>query len=265
MHSFQSDPIALYVRIASILKGRILNGDWPAGTRLPGVGELSETYNVARATARQALQRLVTEGLISSQRGKGSFVTYRPLPAQEIEDGLFRVFTPHAEGHEIRILSRESAVKLPSLLHCNGKPAASYTKIRKIHLQGGIPYGYFEVFIATDVYARFPDRADEQRKTIMLMVDAGIQVTTGQETLTMHGADWEEAQQLDYQIAMPVARITRIMMDRTRQILYAAVNNYRGDRFQQHRKFVGYFHEEPGASNLVTSDDAVLLVDSLKR
>lgn len=237
-----NESIAIYIRIASVLKGRILNGEWPAGTQVPGVEQLSKTYGVARATARQALQRLVAEGLISSERGRGSHVSYQAPPAQDIEDGLFRALTPLAGDHRIRLLSREHGATLPAGLVEGASDRDPYVKITKVHLQGGLPYGYFEVFVADEVYRQLPPGADERNKIIMLMIDAGVPAASGEETLTAHGADWEQAQHLDYQMAMPVIRITRVLRDHAGRVLYAAVNNYRGDRFRQHRKFVGYFH-----------------------
>ncbi|MGE0798008.1 MAG: GntR family transcriptional regulator [Lautropia sp.] len=243
------DPIALYIRIASILRGRILKGDWPAGTLVPGIDRLRAQYKVARATARQALQLLVAEGLITSERGRGSYVIYRPPPSQEIEDGLFRVFTPMGSDHRIEVLSSERPVAIPTCLLGGGNPGDSYVRIRKIHHQGGLPYGYFEVFVASDIYDRFPPGADAERKIIMLMSESAIPVATGRESLTLHGADWEEAQYLGYTMGMPIARISRTLLDSERRVIYAAINNYRGDRFHQRRQFAGYVYaEQPSQS-----------------
>jgi GntR family transcriptional repressor for pyruvate dehydrogenase complex len=56
------------------LRGRILSGELPAGSALPGERELSETLGVSRLTLRTALTRLEAEGLIRSSHGAATRV-----------------------------------------------------------------------------------------------------------------------------------------------------------------------------------------------
>lgn len=53
----------------------LLDGTWPAGTRLPAERVLAEHYEVARNTVREAIQRLAARGLLQSRRGAGVYVT----------------------------------------------------------------------------------------------------------------------------------------------------------------------------------------------
>lgn len=77
-YSNVSDP--LYRKIAEDIKAAIRTGVWKYGQRIPSERELMPKYQVSRITARQALQIIEQEGLISRSRGKGSIVTYRPDP-----------------------------------------------------------------------------------------------------------------------------------------------------------------------------------------
>ncbi len=67
-------------RVESImrkLETSMLDGTWAAGTRLPAERALAAEYGVARNTIREAIQRLVARGLLTSRRGAGVFVTDR--------------------------------------------------------------------------------------------------------------------------------------------------------------------------------------------
>ncbi|MGH8192407.1 MAG: GntR family transcriptional regulator [Rhodanobacteraceae bacterium] len=75
-YSNVSDP--LYRKIAEDIKAAIRTGVWKYGQRIPSERELMPKYQVSRITARQALQIIEQEGLISRSRGKGSIVTYKP-------------------------------------------------------------------------------------------------------------------------------------------------------------------------------------------
>ncbi len=66
----------LYVQIYSIIKEKIENGEWPAGTQIPTEDELCKTYDVSKVTVREAIQELAREGYLKRQQGKGTFVLY---------------------------------------------------------------------------------------------------------------------------------------------------------------------------------------------
>ena len=63
--------------IAAELEQRILEGSWNAGDRLPAERELSAQLGVSRASLREAIQKLVARGLLSTRQGGGTFVTDR--------------------------------------------------------------------------------------------------------------------------------------------------------------------------------------------
>ncbi|MFI7452400.1 GntR family transcriptional regulator [Nonomuraea sp. NPDC049714] len=74
------DPIApraattQYESIAETLRARIENGELAPGQQLPGEAATAEEFGVSKGTARQALQLLAGERLITAIHGKGWFV-----------------------------------------------------------------------------------------------------------------------------------------------------------------------------------------------
>ncbi len=73
---------ALYSRLLSEIRERILSGELAAGTRLPTEFEIAQQYNISRGTVRQALSLLVNEGLLERIQGSGTFVRQRPQPSE---------------------------------------------------------------------------------------------------------------------------------------------------------------------------------------
>ena len=71
-------PAARYEEIADYL--RALVAEREPGDRLPSEAELCRRFKVSRMTARQALQTLEQEHLLHRKRGKGTFVSPRPVP-----------------------------------------------------------------------------------------------------------------------------------------------------------------------------------------
>src|SRR5947209_2462909 len=61
-------------RIYRDLRARIQDGRLPVGSLLPSQSALAQEYGVAVMTARQALERLATEGFLRIQVGSGTYV-----------------------------------------------------------------------------------------------------------------------------------------------------------------------------------------------
>lgn len=78
----------LWLQIRRSLALAILNGDWPAGTRVPGELLLTQHYKTARMTVNKAIQSLAGEGLVERRTKVGTVVTARARerPVFEIWD-----------------------------------------------------------------------------------------------------------------------------------------------------------------------------------
>lgn len=63
------------------LKARLMANEWQPGERLPSIRRLVVTARVSYHTVVSAYNRLVTDGLIESEQGRGYFVTKSTLPA----------------------------------------------------------------------------------------------------------------------------------------------------------------------------------------
>lgn len=76
----------LYQQIYQLLRNKILAGHWNTDDLMPSEAELVEQYQVSRATIRQALDELVSDGLIYRRQGKGTFIS-----PPNVEQGLVRI------------------------------------------------------------------------------------------------------------------------------------------------------------------------------
>lgn len=60
--------------IARQIEKRILDGEFPIGSKLPSERELSVAYGVSRPVVREALSQLKLDGLVEARAGSGVFV-----------------------------------------------------------------------------------------------------------------------------------------------------------------------------------------------
>jgi GntR family transcriptional regulator len=66
--------IPVYYRMEKFLRDQIRSGALKPGAAVPPESQLARQFSVSRMTVRQALSRLVFEGLVVRHRGRGSFV-----------------------------------------------------------------------------------------------------------------------------------------------------------------------------------------------
>ena len=131
----------LWLQIRRSLALAILNGDWPAGTKVPPELSLTAYYSTARMTVNKAIQSLATEGLVARRPKLGTVVTERARerPVFEIWDAadVVRRMGGHygyrllecamvagdsAARQELGIGRKEEAIRMLCLHLSNGAP-----------------------------------------------------------------------------------------------------------------------------------------------
>lgn len=231
--------VALYTQLASLLRGRIQQGDWKLGDQLPSIPELCAFYGVGTVTVRQALAELSAEGLVNSARGRGTFVTADVVSPADDESLRHAINDPLslAPGQAIRLLLREPANELPATLKTGQPEYAAYMRIRTIHLHRGQPYGLMDTYVARETYDRFPAGDDERHKAGYLVRKYGrIRLAKSRQEITADYADHETASLLtakeaDYSMAGILVRARRWWTDTDERIAYAGLYLYRADMF----------------------------------
>ena len=90
----KSSPTPVYAQLAAAIGKLIHSGTIMVGATLPPERLLCEQFGVSRMTLRQAYDLLQHEGLIESQRGRGTIVSPRRMQKQQQE---MRSFTEEIE------------------------------------------------------------------------------------------------------------------------------------------------------------------------
>ncbi|MEV2231873.1 GntR family transcriptional regulator [Streptomyces phaeochromogenes] len=72
-----------YVRLAQTLQGRIEDGTYPPGTRVPSENQLVQAFAISRPTVVRALELLKRDGWLESRQGFGTIVRGRPEAVEQ--------------------------------------------------------------------------------------------------------------------------------------------------------------------------------------
>jgi GntR family transcriptional regulator len=177
--------ISLYARVEAFIRNKILSGHYEPGEKLPTLGELAAQFSVSKITIRTALSRLQTEGLITTMRGKGTFVSEKvPIPKQFIVSGRIFDIVLDAARYQVKAFATKSVrvgeTRLP-------KDIRTFFKItnneeiawsRRIRLLKGIPIWFLENFLPLDI-AQHLSTDDLSKKPLLKILKEKVGITVG--------------------------------------------------------------------------------------
>ena len=223
--------VPLNVQLAELFRQRIVKGVWKEGEKLPSLDKLVEEFEVARVTVRQAVDRLTRDGLVSPQRGRGTFVTGAPRPDRwlRVETSLQNLAAVYRDTHPAILTIDESSTRSPRLAEADGAAAPQYAYMRRVHSHEGRPYCVIDIWLDAEVFARHPRRFRRETVIPLLMAMPTVKIATARQVLTISTADLEVARHLGISVNAPVADVRRVFTGPKRRVIYLAEVTYRGD------------------------------------
>jgi GntR family transcriptional regulator len=63
-----------YLQLAALIRERIASGEYPPGTKLPPITQITAETGLSPMTIRRAYKLLADEGLVTIVPGRGTFV-----------------------------------------------------------------------------------------------------------------------------------------------------------------------------------------------
>jgi GntR family transcriptional regulator len=225
-----------YDQLATILRQKIEDGEWPPRTCIPSERQLEVLYNISRTTIREAIDHLVRQGYLYREHGRGTFVS-----PQKLQKGLMEL-TSFSEdlvkrgiepGQIIRSLDWvEAPVKISQKLEIAA--GTKVLRIERIRLGDGVPIGLQTSYLALSV---------EQTITLEDMQGSGslyrilkekfnIIPSEADETLEVTLATPEEAELLQIVEGAPLLLNERVLFAQNRKPVEFVKILYRGDRYR---------------------------------
>lgn len=226
--------IPFYAQLAAILRRRIGEGIYPPGGALPAESELCAAFGLSRTVVRQALDELVTEGLVRKERGRRSFVTTPGLVDLVVQD--LRGFSDEvgARGHETGtvVLAQGIAVAPAEVAGELGVRAGG----RVVHLSR-VRTADGEPIVKVDTYLplpRFRPMATTRLEGVSLYETLATRFDArpvgGWRRIQATVATRELAEVLGVEVGSPMLELTALTSDATGEPFEFFRAWYRGDR-----------------------------------
>lgn len=235
--ALKTSPGKLYEQIATLIQKRIDAGDWVRGERLPSIEALSQAFDVAVVTVRQALKLLEEKGLIDRHQGRGTFVASNAAEKRWLKlESNWETLIQMWGRSKPRPLKVRDAFGMPTLLPEDGSPAPGYRHMRRVHSADGSPYAVSDLYVDRRLYALCPLRFDTEMVIVVLDSLPDVKIKSMRQCLTIETADLDDASLLEIPVGSPVGIMRRVIRDQADTVIYVGEAVYRGDLVKLERE-----------------------------
>lgn len=226
----RTDPLPLWAQVSQDLRRRIGAGEFDGG--LPGEHDLTDQYGVSRHTIREALRVLRVEGLLKSERGRGT--TVAEMKYSQNLGTLYSLFTTIADQgveQSSTVLRLVVTVNPTVAKELNVDPTSEFVVIERIRFAGGEPLAYDTAWLLAE-FARPLLDADFTHSSIYgeLRDRCSIVMDAGGEKINAQVASRHIATALNLDRGSPVFALERVGRSGNRVIEWRETF-IRGDRF----------------------------------
>ena len=227
---FRDSPVPRYAQLADVFRQRIARNRWPPGTKLPTLEALMSEFDVARVTVRQAMELLARDGLVSPERGRGTFVTAQPARDKRLmlETSLQALADVYRDDTPNLTLIEEARAS-PRLDARDGVAAPQYRFMRRVHSRNGEAYCVISIYLDERVFRMAPGRFRRETVIPVLLDLRRVRIAHAWQTLEIGTADVMIARHLGIHVNAPVAEVRRVCQAPDRTVLYLGEVTYRGD------------------------------------
>jgi GntR family transcriptional regulator len=205
-------PIPLYHQLADILMARIRSGEYPAGDRIPAELKLAESYNIGRPTVRQAIELLVSKGILERRRGSGTFVRERKAEVDLFSlDGTSSSFRKKGLAVTRRMLKkiRLKTVRGEAENPFNGGRAYFFSRLTKVENE---PVLIEDLYLHPDLFPGI-DEVDLADRSLSEIAEERyyLKPTSGRQTFRIGYADDGRAGDLGVSRSTPILIVNRYL------------------------------------------------------
>jgi GntR family transcriptional regulator len=222
-----------YLRIVNTVSERIVSGAYAPGSRLPSESQFCTEFGVSPMTLRRALTILIDQGLISTEKGRGTFARSRDLT-----DSSFRL--EHADGGwfddstEVRLLSAsttKASERVATMLAI--APGDRVVYLRRLVLQDKSPAMYHVEYVVFDAHRPLVE-SQLQLTSLHGLLEAGRgrRFPRGQVTLRALSLSAEAARVLGEPPGAPALCLEHVFEDTARRPVSWGWFLLRADLFQ---------------------------------
>jgi DNA-binding GntR family transcriptional regulator len=237
----RSSPIPLYFQIAENLKRAIEDGALQPGDRLDNELDLTERLGVSRPTVRQAVQRLVEQGLVIRKRGLGTVVQPPRILRSVALTSLYDDLLASHRHPETTVLSVAEAGADAEVAAALALPtAAPVLSVERLRLADGLPLALMHNFLPVGVLGDQPEDTLSKTGLYELLRRRGVQLHAGEQVIGARQATAREARLLQAPRSATVLTMVRTSCDTAGKPVEHGRHVYLAERYSFHMPLIAH-------------------------
>ena len=231
----RDSPLPLYFQLKDALQTLIEDGQFQEGDPIPTERELGERFQVSRITVRRAIAELSRNGYLTTQQGKGTFVTTPKIkrPMSQMKSFSSAIMDEgHLPGSRLISLRHERAnAEIASSLNVDEE--AWIWTVERVRLADDEPIGISSVYLnlPADMFLT-PAELEQEVSLWSVLEKKGISLSKSEETIQSIAADEAQAELLQVNPGFPLLLVEGVVYtNQSIPVEYHRIFN-RGDRYK---------------------------------
>lgn len=225
-------PVPLHIQAEELLRRLIEDTQYSNGKLLPNEVDLAKQLAISRTTLRQAISKLVYEGLLVRKKGIGTKVAEKTVSSKS-QNWLSFSQEMEARGLPIKNFELHISWVLPEKHVANFFEIKEDRKILKLERLRGRHEGPFVYFVSY-FHPRVELTGDEDFKRPLYEIlenDHMIIVQLSKEEISARAADKFIASKLEVEVGSPILFRKRFVYDQAERPVEYNLGYYRADSF----------------------------------
>ena len=204
--------LPLYVQVRESLREALERGDFETG-RLPNEAALQARYAVSAITVRRALRDLQQEGLVSRERGKGTFARRRRV-VQELNyiSSWAEAVEKRGLGHHAEVLEAALEAASPAIAAVlEVSPASTVVRLLRRRFIEDTPVTLMTNYLLADMVPDIETHIRGATSLYRVLEDRyRLTLAVAQETVSARRASRREAELLDVKPGAALLEVERV-------------------------------------------------------
>ncbi|HEY1622980.1 MAG TPA: GntR family transcriptional regulator [Streptosporangiaceae bacterium] len=228
----RNSPVPLYFQIAENLKQAITEGTLKPGERLDNELDLTERLGVSRPTVRQAVQRLVDQGLVVRRRGVGTVVVAPRILRAVALTSLYDDLAASGRQPASTVLDVSSMPADDYIAAVLSVPAGSAVlSVERLRLADGTPLALMHNYLPAGLLRGEPKDALEKNGLYELLRSQGVQLHAGDQVIGARKVTSYEAKLLEAPRTATVLTMIRTSFDQNGTPVEHGSHAYLAERY----------------------------------
>ena len=225
----------LYLELAEALQREIEADTYPVGTRMPTELELCNRFNVSRFTVREALRRLIDNGMVLRRQGSGTVVVSKNPTIMFVQKlNSIEELLQYSFETQLQLKTSASVVLDAAIAPViSGEVGETWHKIEAIrYLDEKSPICWTDVYVRPE-HKSLADQIGKDTKPVFMVIEKEFGIVAEEVTMDLYAGSIKESKAwaMGVEAGSPTLIIVRRYKDKTGRVFEVSVSEHPAGRF----------------------------------